>query len=106
MKTVLMALVRFYRSAISPYTPPSCRYTPTCSAYALEALERHGAARGSWLALRRLLRCHPWGGHGYDPVPEPHAHRQAVPAAGGAVDLPGNAQTATRGPGRPTSSDS
>jgi putative membrane protein insertion efficiency factor len=106
MKTVLMALVRFYRSAISPYTPPSCRYTPTCSAYALEALERHGAARGSWLALRRLLRCHPWGGHGYDPVPEPHARHHALPAVGGAVDGPRNAQTATRGSGRPTSSDS
>jgi len=66
---LLMGLVRFYRTAISPWTPPSCRYTPSCSAYALEALERHGAARGAWLALRRIGRCHPWGGHGYDPVP-------------------------------------
>jgi putative membrane protein insertion efficiency factor len=65
----LMGLVRFYRSAISPWTPAACRYTPTCSAYALEALERHGPARGVWLALRRVGRCHPWGGQGYDPVP-------------------------------------
>lgn len=69
MRKLLMGIVRFYRSFISPLTPPSCRYTPTCSAYALEALEDHGALRGSWLALRRILRCHPWGGSGYDPVP-------------------------------------
>ena len=69
MRTVLMALVRFYRGYISPFTPPSCRYDPTCSAYALEALDRHGAVKGSWMALRRILRCHPWGGSGYDPVP-------------------------------------
>jgi putative membrane protein insertion efficiency factor len=66
---VLIGMVRFYQVAISPWTPPTCRYTPTCSQYALEALERHGAARGSWLAMRRLAHCHPWGGHGYDPVP-------------------------------------
>ena len=65
-----MALpVKFYRGAISPYTPPTCRFTPTCSQYALEALRRHGAFKGSWLTARRLLRCHPWGGSGYDPVP-------------------------------------
>lgn len=71
MRRVLIGLVRFYQVAISPLTPPSCRYTPTCSAYAVEALERHGALRGGWLTLRRLLRCHPWGGQGYDPVPPP-----------------------------------
>lgn len=71
MREFLMASVRFYRRAISPLTPPSCRYTPTCSAYALEALERHGSLRGAWLALRRILSCHPWGGHGFDPVPSP-----------------------------------
>ena len=61
--------VRFYISAISPHIKPCCRFLPTCSAYALEALQRHGAARGLYLSIRRLLRCHPWGGSGYDPVP-------------------------------------
>lgn len=61
--------VHIYRLCISPLFPPSCRYTPTCSAYALEALRRHGPFKGSWLALKRILRCHPWGGCGYDPVP-------------------------------------
>ena len=58
-----------YRYCISPLTPMSCRYQPTCSAYALEAIEAHGPVRGWGLALRRLARCHPWGGAGYDPVP-------------------------------------
>jgi hypothetical protein len=66
---LLIAPIRFYRRFISPYTPPSCRYTPTCSQYAIEALRKHGPFKGSWLAVRRILRCHPWGGHGYDPVP-------------------------------------
>jgi putative membrane protein insertion efficiency factor len=65
-----MGLVRGYQLFISPWTLPSCRFTPTCSAYALEALERHGSLRGSWLAMKRIARCHPWGGHGFDPVPE------------------------------------
>jgi len=65
----LTALIRFYQVAISPWTPPSCRYTPTCSAYAMEAIRIHGVAQGGWLALKRLASCHPWGGHGYDPVP-------------------------------------
>ena len=65
----LVLLIRVYQQAVSPYLPPSCRYTPTCSEYAVEALRRYGAGRGSWLALRRLLRCHPWGGTGHDPVP-------------------------------------
>ncbi|MBM3936489.1 MAG: membrane protein insertion efficiency factor YidD [Sphingomonadales bacterium] len=69
MKYLLMALVRLYQSMISPYLPPSCRYSPTCSVYALEALQRYGAWYGSWLTLKRLARCHPWGGHGHDPVP-------------------------------------
>lgn len=63
------ALIIFYRSAISPLTPPSCRFTPTCSEYALQAIRLHGLRRGGWLALKRLAKCHPWGGSGYDPVP-------------------------------------
>ena len=66
---LLIAPIRFYRRFISPYTPPSCRYTPTCSQYAIEALRKHGPFKGLWLAVRRILHCHPWGGHGYDPVP-------------------------------------
>lgn len=61
--------IKFYQYCISPMKPPTCRFTPTCSAYAAEAIMRHGIVRGSWLAVRRLLRCHPWGGSGYDPVP-------------------------------------
>ncbi|MFI3248155.1 MAG: membrane protein insertion efficiency factor YidD [Rikenellaceae bacterium] len=65
----LLAVVYFYRYCISPYTPPSCRYTPTCSQYALQALRKYGAFKGSWLTIKRLARCHPWGGSGYDPLP-------------------------------------
>ena len=65
----LIVLIRFYQISISPLKPPTCRFTPTCSAYALEALRKHGLFKGSWLAVRRILRCHPWGGSGYDPVP-------------------------------------
>lgn len=65
----LLAVIRFYRTAISPALPPSCRYTPSCSAYAAEAIDVHGAGRGSWLALRRILRCHPFHAGGHDPVP-------------------------------------
>jgi putative membrane protein insertion efficiency factor len=66
----LLLMIRFYRRGVSPLLPAACRYTPTCSAYAEQAIERYGAVRGSWLGARRLLRCHPWGGSGYDPVPE------------------------------------
>ena len=66
----LILVIRGYQVGISPFLPPSCRYTPTCSAYAAEAIARHGAGRGSWLAARRLMRCHPWGGSGFDPAPE------------------------------------
>ena len=72
MKTLLLALIRFYRRHISPHTPPTCRYIPTCSEYAITAIERYGAAKGGWLALKRLSRCHPFhrGEHDfYDPVP-------------------------------------
>lgn len=68
---MLTGLVRAYQLLLSPVLPPSCRFTPSCSAYAIEALVRHGAVRGSWLALRRIGRCHPWNDGGYDPVPEP-----------------------------------
>ena len=67
----LVALVRTYQTARAG-RPSPCRYTPSCSTYAVEALQAHGALRGSWLALRRLSRCHPWGGEGYDPVPDRH----------------------------------
>jgi hypothetical protein len=61
--------IRLYQYLLSPLIGPTCRFAPSCSDYALEAITRFGAARGSWLALKRLLRCHPWGGSGYDPVP-------------------------------------
>jgi putative membrane protein insertion efficiency factor len=65
----LLALVKLYQLCISPLKPPSCRFEPSCSQYAFEALRKHGPVKGLYLAVRRLLRCHPWGGHGYDPVP-------------------------------------
>lgn len=65
----LILLVRFYQKFISPYKPSCCRFTPTCSQYALEALRKYGPLEGSWLAFKRIIRCHPWGGSGYDPVP-------------------------------------
>jgi putative membrane protein insertion efficiency factor len=69
LRWLLVALVRAYQILISPLFPASCRYYPTCSTYAIEALNRHGAMRGSWLTTRRLLRCHPFRPGGYDPVP-------------------------------------
>ena len=71
---IVAAPVRLYRLVFSPWVGFNCRYQPTCSAYALEALEIHGALKGSWLTLRRLSKCHPFGGNGYDPVPGPHNH--------------------------------
>ena len=70
MKRVMLALIRFYRKCISPYTPAVCRYTPTCSAYAQEAIEKYGAVKGGWLACKRICRCHPFSKRDpYDPVP-------------------------------------
>ena len=69
MKRILIALVKFYRRAISPYRPPCCNYTPTCSQYALEAIEKYGALKGGYLAFRRILRCNPFHKGGRDPVP-------------------------------------
>ena len=68
MKTVVLAALRFYKAAVSPMLPPACRYTPTCSEYAMEAVDRHGILRGGWMAVKRLLRCHPLVKGGYDPV--------------------------------------
>jgi putative membrane protein insertion efficiency factor len=66
---LLLLPIRFYRASISPLIPATCRFVPTCSEYAITAIQRHGPLKGTCLALRRIARCHPWGGHGYDPVP-------------------------------------
>lgn len=66
---LMLLPVRFYRKFITPLTPPTCRFTPTCSQYAIEALQKYGPFKGSWLAIKRILRCRPGGGSGYDPVP-------------------------------------
>ena len=75
---ILSLPVRAYRLVLSPWVGHNCRYQPTCSQYALDALERYGALRGGWLALRRIGRCHPWGRSGYDPVPDKPGSRQAI----------------------------
>ena len=69
MKAIFIFLIRIYQKVISPILPSSCRYTPTCSQYAVEALQKHGFLKGSWLAIKRIASCNPWGGHGHDPVP-------------------------------------
>lgn len=76
--------IRGYQLVLSPVLPGSCRFAPSCSAYAIEALGRHGPLKGGWLAIRRIARCHPWGGQGYDPVPDPSApaHHTHPPLAG------------------------
>ena len=66
---LLILPIRFYQRYISPMLPPACRFTPTCSQYAVEALQKYGPLKGLYLAVKRILRCHPWGGSGYDPVP-------------------------------------
>lgn len=78
MKRSFILLLRLYKGAVSPYWPGQCRYHPTCSDYALEAVTRHGSLAGVWLAARRLARCGPWGAGGFDPVPDP-GKRKAGP---------------------------
>lgn len=79
MKKILgklfIALIRLYQVAISPYLPPSCRYSPSCSVYGIEAIKIHGPFKGGWLTIKRVVSCNPWGGSGYDPVPEKR-HKQ------------------------------
>lgn len=69
IKTLILKCIRFYQLALSPLIPPRCRYSPTCSQYAIEAVQKHGALKGGYLAVKRIARCHPFGGSGYDPVP-------------------------------------
>ena len=77
MKALLRGALRFYQYFVRPWLGQNCRFYPSCSDFALEALDKHGAARGSWLATRRVLRCHPWHPGGYDPVPTPpHCNRE------------------------------
>jgi putative membrane protein insertion efficiency factor len=82
MKSAAVATIHWYQRAISPGLGARCRYEPTCSQYTLEAIERFGVARGTWLGIRRLLRCQPWHAGGYDPVPEPTPTHQHHPSGG------------------------
>ncbi|MCF6410710.1 membrane protein insertion efficiency factor YidD [Pseudalkalibacillus salsuginis] len=79
MKYIFIVLIQFYRKCISPFTPPSCRFYPTCSSYGLEAVQKHGAIIGGWLAMKRILKCHPFHPGGYDPVPEKEKKEQEEP---------------------------
>ena len=110
VRRALLAVVGFYSRAISPALPPRCRFYPTCSAYAAEAIERHGAARGSWLAVRRILKCAPWHPGGLDPVPPRRDSPSCASPTGTASD--GRAgrtadpdRTAPRGAGAPISEE-
>ena len=76
MKRVLIAILRFYKRRISPLLPDACIYTPTCSEYAMEAIEKHGVLKGTGLVIWRVLRCNPFAKGGYDPVPEPKKHKE------------------------------
>ena len=83
IRSVLIAMVRFYRLMLSPWLGSGCRFEPTCSAYALQALQQHGAARGSYLTLKRLGRCHPWCSGGHDPVPSLDLFSSLTPSSPG-----------------------
>lgn len=85
MTRVLVAVIQAYRRLVSPLLSPRCRFVPSCSAYALEAVQTHGAVRGSWLALRRVSRCHPFHAGGYDPVPAPRPDSATAPGVTTAV---------------------
>jgi putative membrane protein insertion efficiency factor len=86
MRAALLAALRFYQRAISPALPPRCRFYPSCSAYAVEAIERHGAARGTWLAVRRLVKCAPWHPGGIDLVPAPGTARTGRSSSSAVLD--------------------
>ncbi len=80
MRKIVIFFIRIYQYAISPYIAPSCRYTPCCSHYSIEAIERFGITKGLWLAVRRILRCHPWHEGGYDPVPAKTVVEKKIPS--------------------------
>ncbi len=69
LKYIPLLIIKFYQYCIRPFIPSACRYTPSCSEYGIQAINKHGAFKGSWLSLKRIFRCHPWGGNGFDPVP-------------------------------------
>ncbi|MBL4587193.1 MAG: membrane protein insertion efficiency factor YidD [Flavobacteriales bacterium] len=75
---ILILPIRFYQAVISPWLPATCRYTPTCSTYAIEAIRKHGPIKGFWLGVKRIFSCHPWGGHGHDPVPKEEESAQRM----------------------------
>ena len=103
VRTALLAALRFYQRAISPAFPPRCRFYPTCSAYAVEAIERHGAGWGTWLAVRRLAKCAPWHPGGVDPVPEDiHRRRSGTAEVGRSSTLRAPAPAPVPGPGTPS----
>lgn len=115
---ILIGVVRLYQLAVSPWMPGACRYTPTCSSYAIDAIDGHGPVRGSWLAMKRLARCHPWGGYGYDPVPStsgvPTAPIDRAPTEGWRIEHerteaprtdPGDRVDPDRAPGRSDEDD-
>nr|WP_295660682.1 membrane protein insertion efficiency factor YidD [Polymorphobacter sp.] len=79
LSRILIAPIRAYKLVLSPLMPPSCRFQPTCSTYAIQAIERYGPAKGVWLGTKRICRCHPWGGSGYDPVPDAAATPHVAP---------------------------